>query len=304
MLVIIQVLPRQGFLHRSRHDGPVSKRAGKVQGPSSGRSGRGRAPATVGALLVAASVGLPDGARGRLLQYLQFRLGEVVGKDQLSGVAGIHEWARRIRELRVEEGWRISSNETRDDLKPGEYVLEAGEPDVLLRQQWQDANRIRRLPGSGRARLLAFFRENVGSSLSKEQLRYVANIQEHPRRVRELVEEGWQIDSHLDRAELHPGEYLMTSLEQTPPKAREHIKLRFRILERDSYACVVCHTKGGVGLRLQIHHRLPVHKGGGNSDDNLETLCDACHAGKHSRLRTAVEDELIHPEAESDVAGD
>jgi hypothetical protein len=42
-----------------------------------------------------------SGARDRLLRYMQLHLNEVVGKDELAGVAGIYEWARRVRELRV-----------------------------------------------------------------------------------------------------------------------------------------------------------------------------------------------------------
>jgi hypothetical protein len=40
-------------------------------------------------------------------------------------MAGISEYARRIRELRDEEGMQIKSHIDRHDLKPGEYVLES-----------------------------------------------------------------------------------------------------------------------------------------------------------------------------------
>jgi hypothetical protein len=76
---------------------------------------------------VSPALGLPAGAHDRLLAYMKVRVGEVVTKDELAGVAGISEWARRIRELRVEQGWPISTNANREDLRPGEYVLEATE---------------------------------------------------------------------------------------------------------------------------------------------------------------------------------
>lgn len=50
-------------------------------------------------------------------------MGRIVDKEQLADVAGIHEWARRIRELRDDEGLQIHSHHDRPDLKPGEYVL-------------------------------------------------------------------------------------------------------------------------------------------------------------------------------------
>jgi hypothetical protein len=78
--------------------------------------------------LLASNLGLPDNARDRIRRYLLLRVGQVVDKEELSGVSGIYEWARRLRELRDEEGWLISSNEDRPDLKPGQYVLETTTP--------------------------------------------------------------------------------------------------------------------------------------------------------------------------------
>jgi hypothetical protein len=249
-------------------------------------------------------LGLPPGPKERILAYLRLRRGQVVTKEELSGVSGIFEWARRIRELRVEDGWPILSSKTSMRLRPGEYLLEADTADPQASREWQTANRIRRQPGSGSSRILALFLESVGQRVSKEQLQYVAKIQEHPRRVRELVEAGWQIESHLDRADLGPGEYILATTERRPPRAREHIKLRYRIFDRDKYECVVCHQSGGMGTRLQVHHLLPVAQGGKNDEANLETLCDACHAGKHAMLRTKVQDELLHPEDETDLASE
>ncbi|MGV9673358.1 HNH endonuclease [Gordonia sp. NPDC003504] len=37
----------------------------------------------------------------------------------------VSEWARRVRELRDEEGWPIVTHHDWADLKPGEYVLES-----------------------------------------------------------------------------------------------------------------------------------------------------------------------------------
>jgi hypothetical protein len=65
--------------------------------------------------------------QARLLLYLKAHVGEVVTNHQLRGVAGIHDWPRRVRELR-ELGWPVSTNTNRADLEPGEYVLEAAQP--------------------------------------------------------------------------------------------------------------------------------------------------------------------------------
>ena len=75
-------------------------------------------------------------ARDRILRYLQARIGQVVNSELLQYVSGIQEHGRRIRELRTELGYPISTYIDRPDLKQDEYVLESSEPtlDVTERQ--------------------------------------------------------------------------------------------------------------------------------------------------------------------------
>lgn len=64
------------------------------------------------------------GARVRLRYHFLNNIGRVMGTDELREVAGgISEWARRVRELRTEEGYHILTHNDRSDLKPGEYLL-------------------------------------------------------------------------------------------------------------------------------------------------------------------------------------
>lgn len=70
-----------------------------------------------------------EGARSKLRDYLLHHVGEVIDSHTLREVAGgISEWARRIRELRNEEGYDIQTHNDRADLKPGEYVLVSAKP--------------------------------------------------------------------------------------------------------------------------------------------------------------------------------
>lgn len=50
-------------------------------------------------------------------------IGKVVDSDTLRTVAGTSEWARRMRELRSEEGLNILTHNDRSDLKQGQYML-------------------------------------------------------------------------------------------------------------------------------------------------------------------------------------
>lgn len=69
------------------------------------------------------------GARGRLREHFLNNVGKTMGADELRAIAGnISEWARRIRELRTEEGYQILTHNDRNDLRPGEYRLDDPKP--------------------------------------------------------------------------------------------------------------------------------------------------------------------------------
>jgi HNH endonuclease len=70
----------------------------------------------------------PIGMRAKLRTHFLTHVGIVLSSDELRQVAGKSEWARRIRELRNEEGYQILTHNDRDDLKPGEYLLENPKP--------------------------------------------------------------------------------------------------------------------------------------------------------------------------------
>jgi hypothetical protein len=72
------------------------------------------------------------GARKKLRAFFEANVGKVVTTKELSVVAGIHDYQRRIRELRDEDGLRISSHNDREELKPGEYVLESLKPNPVI----------------------------------------------------------------------------------------------------------------------------------------------------------------------------
>lgn len=64
------------------------------------------------------------GARANLRAHFLANIGRTMETEELREVAGgITEWARRVRELRSEEGYQILTHNDRDDLKPGQYLL-------------------------------------------------------------------------------------------------------------------------------------------------------------------------------------
>ncbi|MDR0876543.1 MAG: HNH endonuclease [Treponema sp.] len=70
-----------------------------------------------------------NGALAKLRQHFLNNIGKKMDSYELREIAGgITEWARRVRELRTEEGYQILTNNDRSDLKPGEYMLEDPKP--------------------------------------------------------------------------------------------------------------------------------------------------------------------------------
>ncbi len=179
--------------------------------------GRRRASSDRTLSRVAAAVGLPKGAKDRIRRFMATRVGTIVDKDEIRGVAGIHEWARRVRELRLEEGWPINSSQTRDDLRPGQYVLEATQPDLAIRERWRTAHEVRRSGGTSGSRLLTYLEAYLGNPVAKDEIAYVANVQDPSLIMQELLHDGWQIESSVDNPGLRPGQYRMTSREKSKP---------------------------------------------------------------------------------------
>lgn len=66
------------------------------------------------------------GSRAKLRAHFLNNIGRVMNSDELREVSGNKsEWARRVRELRDEEGYLILTHNDRCELKPGEYLLES-----------------------------------------------------------------------------------------------------------------------------------------------------------------------------------
>jgi len=71
-----------------------------------------------------------NGSKSKLRAYFLANLGKVLSSEELFNVSGRkNEYARRIRELRNEEGFQILTHNDRSTLKPGEYLLENPKPE-------------------------------------------------------------------------------------------------------------------------------------------------------------------------------
>lgn len=68
---------------------------------------------------------------------------------------------------------------------------------------------------------------------------------------------------------------------KNPPirlKGKKLYALYQQVFERDNYTCQEC---GSMYLDKAPHHILPKGRGGGDTAENLITLCVRCHARRH-----------------------
>ena len=72
------------------------------------------------------------GARGRILHYFRRYPQKVIAGDELLVVAGIDNWARRLRELRKQFGWKIANGSTvREMISEGDLEPNLGGEDLV-----------------------------------------------------------------------------------------------------------------------------------------------------------------------------
>ena len=256
-------------------------------------------------------------ARDRIIAYLRNYPQRIIDGDELMVVSGIGEWARRLRELRVQFGWWIYSGVTFRDIaeddgagfeaasifeelgfnplsvKPDQYVLLRAVQDRDASFRWNSLNDLRKSKLSVKDKILSFLRQNVGKEISGEELKYLANDKsEWARRSRELrTEEGWPVKTKSSgRPDLSVGVYVLERDYQSPPHDRKiPDDVRVEVLTRDKFQCVnpTCGwsrdelNPDDPRTMLELHHVHEHGKGGQNVTSNLATLCNVCHDKVH-----------------------
>lgn len=262
-------------------------------------------------------VEVASSGRERMLHYFTEYPFVVIPGDELRVVAGIDDWARRVRELRTEMGWAILSGkaaqemESEKDLeipdvniqqmKGDDYILVNTKQDRDAAYRWKVANEIRRENSSVKNKILKFLQSNLGRLVTGEELRYVANDRtEWARRVRELrTEDGWPVVTKTNgRPDLPVGVYILEQNRQSPPHDRKiPDEVRGIVLSRDAYQCRRCNWRYSLWdpsdpRNLELHHIKPHANKGENTADNLITLCTVCHDVWHSLSSANFDDWL------------
>lgn len=138
--------------------------------------------------------------------------------------------------------------------------------------------------------ILDFFFQNLGRVVESRDIQAASGgAVEWARRVRELRnEEGYQILSHKDRADLKPNQYLLETKKRLPAFRRNISKqTRAWVLERNGYTCQMCGAAAGDPdpfggnrtVRLTMGHIVDKSMGGDDSPNNLRAVCTNCNEG-------------------------
>jgi HNH endonuclease len=251
----------------------------------------------------------------RIIAYLKTYPQTVIAGDEIMVVSGIGEWARRVRQLRVQFGWWIYSgvtfkqmaeDEQKDaanlkallgvdpmKIRPDQYVLMRVEQDLEAAHRWNTLNQIRKSKLSVMDKILEYFRKNVGKQITGEELKYLAKDKsEWARRSRELrTEQGWPVVTKSSgREDLPIGVYVLEEDRQT----YEHDRaipdaVRVAVLERDGFKCVECgwnrsmRSPDDPRKMLELHHKQHHKDKGANTVENLVTLCNVHHDEQHRK---------------------
>lgn len=130
---------------------------------------------------------------------------------------------------------------------------------------------------SRKTQVLNYLSKYVGDWVHNQQLRNLTGLNDVPRTLRLLRQEGWQIEARGD------GYVRLTSVEKGISRGKRQSiseKTRYEVLSADSFMCAACGRGSEDGVKLNVDHIVPVDWGGTNDIANLQTLCDECNRGK------------------------
>jgi len=190
--------------------------------------------------------GRGQGARARILEYLAAHIGEWVSGEELSAVSGIQEWARRVRELRVEDGYDIEESN-------GRYRMRSRDPDTLRRLRWRTVTKVKEGESTPERKVATLLESLQGIPVLVDELNRVAGTKDGTRLARQLrTDHQWPIETDADNSSLTAGEYRLVTASpyHRLPGGQELFSedVRRALYRRDGHRCWTC---GGVAGRTE-----------------------------------------------------
>ena len=138
------------------------------------------------------------------------------------------------------------------------------------------------LTPSSRAETIKTRLDTMNSTLSEHRGRMkkadIESCEYYIRQVRQLYE-----DKEKERQER---EKVMPEQRRFVAQQRRIMtdSLRYDVMKRDNFRCVLCGASAQDGVRLHVDHIFPVSRGGKTEMSNLRTLCERCNMGKGAKI--------------------
>lgn len=126
-------------------------------------------------------------------------------------------------------------------------------------------------------------KENLSAQQIADRILDVANERITARSVQRLLKSAGKTRGVGDafRLAISQGRINWAYKDPLMKVRRKRLKtsLRYAILKRDGFRCVLCGTTAKESL-LEIDHITPLARGGETKEENLRTLCKGCNEGK------------------------
>jgi 5-methylcytosine-specific restriction endonuclease McrA len=121
---------------------------------------------------------------------------------------------------------------------------------------------------------------------------YLQIVKGEPVRFHRLIEQANEWLETQDSEEAQEAETTETdeALHLASVAAEQRVRvmpaIRWQVFQRDNWKCAACGRNSQDGIILQVDHILPRSKGGKDTLDNFQTLCNVCNLGKSNRDST------------------
>lgn len=119
--------------------------------------------------------------------------------------------------------------------------------------------------------------------VSSDELLKLTGQKYFDRRTRELRDQmGCDLEStYQEKFSGHAWRIKSSNL--APPQDRNYLTQaqKVKMFAQSNYCCAICKVKTDPGIRgLQADHKVPISRGGSNSLENWQPLCNSCNVGK------------------------
>lgn len=143
--------------------------------------------------------------------------------------------------------------------------INAEKLEIENRRKWEENKRI----------------QEIRNLELQEEKRRLEDIKYKERRQREILEKERKrrLDSEAIQELINNGEL---SDKFSNQHQRENIpsEIRQYVWERDLASCVICKSRE----KLEFDHIIPVSKGGSNTINNIQVLCQKCNRAKSNKI--------------------